>query len=130
MLFRSATSVRYIVAGIGLNVNHTEFPPELDRIATSLRIVTGREWSRIEICAAVLKSLEREYKNLVTNVDSRADILERVEERSCSICGREVWIEENPQWTGITEGLDDRGFLRLRTRDGLKTVYGGTVRWK
>ena len=125
-----ATSVRYIVAGIGLNVNHTEFPPDLERIATSLRIVTGREWSRIEICAAMLKSLEREYKKLVSHADSRADILERFEQGSCSICGREVWIEEHPQLTGITEGLDDRGFLRLRTRDGLKTVYSGTVRWK
>jgi len=125
-----ATSVRYIVAGIGLNVNHTEFPPDLERIATSLCIVTGREWSRIEICAAMLKSLEREYKKLVSHADSRADILERFEQGSCSICGREVWIEEHPQLTGITEGLDDRGFLRLRTRDGLKTVYSGTVRWK
>jgi BirA family biotin operon repressor/biotin-[acetyl-CoA-carboxylase] ligase len=125
-----ATSVRYIVAGIGLNVNHTEFPPDLERIATSLRIVTGREWSRIEVGAAVLKSLEREYKNLVSNADARADIRERFEQRSCSTCGREVWIEEHPQLTGITEGLDDRGFLRLRTRDGLKSVYSGTVRWK
>ena len=125
-----ATSVRYIVAGIGLNVNHTEFPSDLERIATSLRIVTGREWSRIEVGAAMLKSLEREYKNLLSNPDARADIRERFEQRSCSTCGREVWIEEHPQLTGITEGLDDRGFLRLRTPDGLKIVYSGTVRWK
>lgn len=125
-----ATSVRYIVTGIGLNVNHAEFPPDLERIATSLRIVTGREWSRIEMAAAMLKQLDREYKNLVSNSDARSDILERFERHSCSSRGREVWIEEHPQFTGITEGLDERGFLRLRTRDGLKTVYSGTVRWK
>jgi len=125
-----ATSVRYIVTGIGLNVNHTEFPPDLERIATSLRIVTGREWSRIEMVAAMLKSLDREYKNLVSNRDARGDILERFVQHSCSSRGREVWIEEHPQWTGITEGLDERGFLRLRTRGGLETVYSGTVRWK
>jgi BirA family biotin operon repressor/biotin-[acetyl-CoA-carboxylase] ligase len=125
-----ATSVRYIVAGIGLNVNHTEFPADLERVATSLRITTGREWSRIEMGAAMLKSLEREYKNLVSNADSRTDILERFEQRSCSARGREVWVEEHPQLSGITEGLDDRGFLRLRTRDGLKTVHNGTLRWK
>ena len=125
-----ATSVRYIVSGIGLNVNHTEFPPDLERIASSLRIVTGREWSRIEMAAAMLKSLDREYKNLVRNRDCRSDILERFEQHSCSTRGREIWIEEHPELTGITEGLDDRGFLRLRTRDGLKTVYSGTVRWK
>ena len=125
-----ATSVRYIVVGIGLNVNHTEFPPDLERTATSLRIVTGREWSRIEMGAAMLKSLDREYKNLVSNRDARSDILQRFEQHSGSSRGREVWIEEHPQWAGITEGLDDRGFLRLRSRDGLKTVYSGTLRWK
>lgn len=125
-----ATSVRYIVSGIGLNVNHTEFPPDLERIASSLRIVTGREWSRIEMAAAMLKSLDREYKNLVRNGNSRSDIIERFEQHSGSARGREIWIEEHPEWTGITEGLDDRGFLRLRTREGPKTVYSGTVRWK
>jgi BirA family transcriptional regulator, biotin operon repressor / biotin---[acetyl-CoA-carboxylase] ligase len=125
-----ATTVRYIVAGIGLNVNHSEFPPDLEQIATSLRIVTGREWSRIEICAALLKSFDREYKNLLTNPDSHADILRRFEDRSGSVRGRDVWIEEHSELAGITEGLDSRGFLRLRTRHGLRTVYSGTVRWK
>lgn len=125
-----ATTVRYIVAGIGLNVNHSEFPPDLEQIATSLRIATGREWSRIEICAALLKSFDREYKNLLTNPDSHADILGRFEDRSGSVRGRDVWIEEHPELAGITEGLDSRGFLRLRTRHGLRTVYSGTVRWK
>jgi BirA family biotin operon repressor/biotin-[acetyl-CoA-carboxylase] ligase len=125
-----ATSVRYIVVGIGLNVNHAEFPSDLERIATSLRMVTGREWSRIELCAVLLKSLDREYKNLVSNPESHSEILRRFQERSCSIRGREVWIEENPELAGTTEGLDARGFLQLRTRDGLRTVYSGTVRWK
>jgi BirA family biotin operon repressor/biotin-[acetyl-CoA-carboxylase] ligase len=125
-----ATSVRYIVAGIGLNVNHSDFPPELQHIATSLRMVTGREWSRIELCAALLKTLDREYKNLASNRDSHADILRRFQERSCSVRGREVWIEEHPELAGVTEGLDSRGFLRLRTNDGVKTVYSGTVRWR
>lgn len=125
-----ATSVRYIVAGIGVNVNHSEFPPDLERIATSLRIATGRDWSRLELCASVLKSLDREYKNLLTNPESHADTVRRFEHRSSSVRGREVWIEEQSGFEGTTEGLDSRGFLRIRTREGIRTVYSGTVRFK
>jgi len=125
-----ATTVRHIVVGIGINANHTEFPAELEPIATSLRLTTGTEWSRAELCAALLKSLDREYKNLLTGPESHADILRRFEQHSSSARGREIFIEENPELRGITEGLDDRGFLRIRTREGLKPIYSGTVRFK
>jgi len=124
-----ATRVRHIVVGIGLNVNHTEFPAELDPIATSLRMSTGAEWSRVELCAALLKSLDREYKDLLAGPEFHADILRRCEQHSSSARSREIFIEENPEFHGITEGLDERGFLRIRTREGLKPIYSGTVRF-
>jgi hypothetical protein len=39
-----------------------------------------------------------------------------------------VSIEENGGLAGVTEGLDERGFLRVRTARGLTTVMSGTVR--
>jgi BirA family biotin operon repressor/biotin-[acetyl-CoA-carboxylase] ligase len=125
-----ATRVRHIVVGIGINVNHIQFPAELEAIATSLRMVTGTEWSRIELCAALLKSLDREYKNLLTNSEGHADILRRFELHSSSARGKKVWIEETPELSGLSEGLDQRGFLQVRMRDGLRPVYSGTVRFK
>lgn len=124
-----ATRVRHIVVGIGINVNHTEFPEELESIATSLRMATGVEWSRVELCAALLKSLDREYKNLLLGREAHADILRRFEQHSSSARGREIYIEENPSQRGITEGLDDRGFLRIRSRESVHPIYSGTVRF-
>src|SRR5271166_2207192 len=46
------TRVRYVVAGVGINVNHPSFSDELEAIATSLRLESGREWSRVELTAA------------------------------------------------------------------------------
>ena len=60
-----ATRVRYVVVGIGINVNQTRFPDELQPMATSLRLASGTEWSRVELCAALLKSLDREYRDLL-----------------------------------------------------------------
>ena len=123
-----ATRVRHLVVGVGINVNQGKFPAELREIATSLRIETGTEWSRVELCAALLKSLDREYRSLVGDAGARDAILRRFEESSSSVRGRKVSIEENGGLAGITEGLDERGFLRVRTAEGLTTVVSGTVR--
>jgi len=125
-----ATRVRHIVVGIGINVNQNSFPAELSQTATSLRLATGTEWSRVELCAALLKSLDREYHSLLETRDAQAEILRRFEARSSSARGRQVRVEENGGFEGMTEGLDSRGFLQVRTWQGLRTVYSGTVRFK
>jgi BirA family biotin operon repressor/biotin-[acetyl-CoA-carboxylase] ligase len=122
------TRVRYIVVGVGINVNQQNFPPELKDTATSLRIVTGTEWSRLELCVALLKSLDREYRALTQNPNAQQDILQRFEKNSSYVRGRKVRIEENDGFEGVTEGLDPRGFLQVRTKEGLRTVLSGTVR--
>jgi BirA family biotin operon repressor/biotin-[acetyl-CoA-carboxylase] ligase len=125
-----ATRVRHIVIGIGVNVNQTHFPADLAQTATSLRLATGAGWSRVELCAALLKSLDREYQNFLRNPESQAEILRTFAERSSSARGRQVCIEENGGFEGTTEGLDPRGFLRVRTPQGVRIVYSGTVRLK
>ncbi|HEY6765058.1 MAG TPA: biotin--[acetyl-CoA-carboxylase] ligase [Candidatus Sulfotelmatobacter sp.] len=123
------TRVRYIVAGIGINVNQAAFPAELEHVATSLRMETGSEWSRVELAAALLKSLHGEYAQLIAQSGSRESILRRFAERSSWVQGKNVRIEETflPQ-QGTTTGLDERGFLRLQTSKGIETVLSGTVR--
>jgi BirA family transcriptional regulator, biotin operon repressor / biotin---[acetyl-CoA-carboxylase] ligase len=125
-----ATRVRYLVIGIGMNVNHASFPDELKALATSLRLESGTECSRIELCAALLKSLDREYRRLMEDPAARDSILRRFQERSSSARGKRVKVEENGGFEGTTEGLDDRGFLTVRTREGLRTVLSGTMRLK
>jgi BirA family biotin operon repressor/biotin-[acetyl-CoA-carboxylase] ligase len=122
-----ATRVRYIVVGIGINVNQAGFPKEL--AATSLRLVTGSEWSRVELAAALLKSLDREYRHLTQDPCARESILRRFAENSSWVRGKAVRIEESGStFEGTTEGLDTRGFLQVRTPKGLQTVLSGTVR--
>jgi BirA family biotin operon repressor/biotin-[acetyl-CoA-carboxylase] ligase len=122
-----ATRVRYIVVGIGINVNQSSFPKELQ--ATSLRLVTGSEWSRVELVAALLKSLDREYRQLLEHPGARESIRRRFAESSSWTQGKAVRIEENGSaFEGTTEGLDSRGFLLVRTPKGVQTVLSGTVR--
>ena len=122
------TRVRHIVVGIGINVNQAAFPEDLRESATSLLQASGTEWSRVELVAALLKSLHREYRALLDQPDAHASILRRFSEGSTMVQGRRVHIEENGGFDGLTEGLDERGFLLVRTGDRVRTVLSGTVR--
>jgi BirA family biotin operon repressor/biotin-[acetyl-CoA-carboxylase] ligase len=123
-----ATRVRYIVVGVGINVNHASFPAELQPIATSLRLASGKEWSRVELCAALLKSLDREYRLLLEKPDARESVLKRFQERSSSVRDRQVHIDaDGGGYDGTTYGLDTRGFLQVRTQQGLRIVLSGSM---
>ena len=69
-----ATRVHHIVVGVGINVNQSSFPSDLQPLATSLRLATGTEWSRVDVCAAWLKALDREYRNLLEKPGARESI--------------------------------------------------------
>ena len=125
------TRIRHMVIGIGINVNQQEFSPELREVATSLYIETGRQWPRQKLLAALLESLDREVNALTASERSEeeeASILARLEGTSSWIRGKRVYVEEQNGYSGLTEGLDARGFLLIRTPDGLRTVYSGGVR--
>ena len=121
-----ATRVRYVVLGIGLNVNQQRFSGELAETASSLRMELGRKWSRIELLAALLKSLDREYRRFLES--GPADLARRFEAASTLARGAQVRVEEAAGFCGITDGLDERGFLLVRTEGGVRRVLSGAVR--
>lgn len=129
------TRVRHAVVGIGINVHQEAFPPELRVLATSLCMETGRNWPRQELLAALLQSLDGEVAALTVSAGAEQaaqSIRERVEAGSSWIRGKRVRVEEREDgsggFSGVTEGLDARGFLRVRTPEGLRTVLSGGVR--
>lgn len=122
------TQVRHVVVGAGINVNQSSFPADLQATAISLRMASGMEYSRLQLCAGLLKSLDREYRNLLASPDARDSILRRFVERSPSAKGAHVYVENNGSFEGVTEGLDARGFLQIRTAEGVRTLLSGTIK--
>ncbi|MDE3196772.1 MAG: biotin--[acetyl-CoA-carboxylase] ligase [Acidobacteriota bacterium] len=109
-----------LIAGIGINVNHAEFPAEIARIATSLRIETGREHDKEALLQRVLAEVPR-YVQL-----GKPEILKRFEANSTYVRGRRVIVDEKLE--GVTAGLDQDGFLLLQTDRGIETILAGGVR--
>jgi BirA family biotin operon repressor/biotin-[acetyl-CoA-carboxylase] ligase len=129
------TRVRHAVVGIGINVHQAEFPEELRDLATSLRMETGREWPRQDLLLALLESLENEVRALTQSSDARAaaeSIRERLARGSTWVRGKRVRVDETANggeaFAGTTDGLDERGFLRVKTAEGVRTVLSGGVR--
>jgi BirA family transcriptional regulator, biotin operon repressor / biotin---[acetyl-CoA-carboxylase] ligase len=118
-----------IIAGIGINVNHAQFPPALEGIATSLRIASGnRTHSREQLLVELVNGVDN-YCALLER-DGRKPILEMFARASSFVNGRRVDVDlESGIVRGTTAGLNESGFLILRRDDGTENVVmNGGVR--
>ena len=121
--------MRYVVVGIGINVNHKSFSGELEPIATSLRMESGREWSRVELgCRSAKIARQRVPEADRGRSNGAAWHPATVPGTLLFARSRHVHVDEGGGYEGVTEGLDDRGFLLVRTPAGLRTVFSGMVR--
>ncbi len=118
--------LRHAVIGIGLNINHQSFPPELEAVATSLCIASGEPQSRSALIVAILRALDQELTQLM---DPRPDLLQRFTEASTWVRGKRVRVSEQGGYTGVTAGLNADGYLLVAAEDGTeRTVISGGVR--
>lgn len=120
--------VKHIILGIGVNVNlgPAEFPAELRKLATSLKIEAGRPIARSELAAAILWELDADYARITNGLFGNvADEWEAY----CTTLGREVVIRTGDhQIRGRAESLGEDGALVLRTDHGrLERITGGDV---
>jgi BirA family biotin operon repressor/biotin-[acetyl-CoA-carboxylase] ligase len=108
-----------VIAGIGINVSQTEFPPEIE--ATSL-LLAGASVTREDVLNSLVEAVDR-YCG-----EAPETILRMFEESSSYARGRRVRVEQGAI-EGVTCGLDASGFLIVRQDDGRDTtVLAGGVR--
>jgi BirA family biotin operon repressor/biotin-[acetyl-CoA-carboxylase] ligase len=119
--------VHFLVVGIGVNVNHTSLPGEISGLATSLRMVTGRVYSRLQLVVRLLRKLETYYNQFLG--EGPAPIVTRFSEVSSFARGKRVRISTpSESYTGLTDGLEPHGLLRVQRDDNrLETVISGDV---
>ena len=120
--------VRHIILGIGIDVNQDapEFPAEIRKIATSLKIEHGEALSRAALATAVLRELDTEYYRIGAGrfADVAAEWMEH-----CTTIGKDVTVQiGDRKIRGRAESLDDDGALILRGEHGrLQRITGGDV---
>jgi BirA family biotin operon repressor/biotin-[acetyl-CoA-carboxylase] ligase len=118
----TGTQMAYAVTGIGINVNSDPaLHPELEDIATSLRLEMGRPVDRLALLTAILEQLEQFYGMLkggeFTALKTMWDALSLIKGWQITISTGEKVYE------GIAESVDDDGTLNMRDRSGRRMQF-------
>lgn len=135
------TSLRYVVIGIGINVNNDVFPEDISPTAISLYQICGKKLEREKIIFDVMKNLSEYYHNFMLNKGLSFMIEEY--NRSLISFNQKVYLiphdmtasTVNPyqfDTTGIKPctclGIDENGDLICRHADGaIEIVNSGEV---
>ena len=123
-----ADGIQALIIGIGLNVNQelSDFDVQVQPIATSLKMESGKHVSRQDMVRAILFHLEH-YTDLY--IVEGFGILKVLWESYSSTIGSKVRARL-PKETleGIAEGITEDGVLQLRTADGkLHSIYSADI---
>jgi BirA family transcriptional regulator, biotin operon repressor / biotin---[acetyl-CoA-carboxylase] ligase len=117
---------RYLLAGIGINTNNTEFLGDLETSALALTTIIGQEIDNIELVTAIFAQfsellpdfIENELTNLIEDYH-RLSILEN----------RVITIKtEFEEFSGLVSGITPQGAILLKLDNGyIQPFYSGTV---
>ena len=113
----------FFVMGFGVNVNTTraDLPGELRASATSLRIESGREISRVVLLQTILRRLEENYFRLKR---SDTEPIIATANRLLHLSGD--WVQINTAdgiFCGKTEAIDQDGGLLLKDMNGNRRKF-------
>jgi BirA family biotin operon repressor/biotin-[acetyl-CoA-carboxylase] ligase len=122
--------VRFVVLGIGVNLNMTadQFPPDLRMPATSLLLAGGRPVSRTLFARTLLEQLDALYDEYLRR--GPAPIM-AAWEAHCDLIGKMVEVDEGGGGLvrGTVAGIDRDGALLLTLANGAtERILAGDVR--
>ena len=117
----------YAIIGIGFNCNQQlrDFPPAIQDVAGSLKMVTGKETDRALLAAKMIEALYQMNRELLSD---QAGILARYR-RDCTTLGQEIsLVRGNEIRHGKALDVDENGALVVRYEDGtIEAVNSGEV---
>jgi BirA family biotin operon repressor/biotin-[acetyl-CoA-carboxylase] ligase len=121
------SQVRFVIVGIGVNVNQEKFSGELGATATSLRKETGRLQSRLELLVKLLKQFESDYNCFLR--EGPGYVVKRFELASDFANGKRVSVSTGTEtYLATTAGLSTDGLLIVKRENGtMTTVLAGDV---
>jgi BirA family transcriptional regulator, biotin operon repressor / biotin---[acetyl-CoA-carboxylase] ligase len=116
-----------VIIGIGINVNHTQFPADIKDIATSLKLETGLETNRTTLIMQLVTQLNFQYGELKNN---QVQALIDNWTLHSDLFGKSIKINKGDQCiTGKAIRLDPLGRLIILNESGKEiTLDSGEVR--
>lgn len=119
---------RAIIVGTGINLNSSNYPPEIVDTATSIEEETGAPADREQILTLLTRSLSV-YCDILYNPNGPAAVRDAWAKRSSYHSGKEVRVTlPGSTLTGVTRGIAEDGALIIETPGGsCETIHAGDV---
>jgi BirA family biotin operon repressor/biotin-[acetyl-CoA-carboxylase] ligase len=122
-----ADEILLAILGIGIDVNceREDFPNDLKRVATSLKLETGNAQDRVSLAVRVLTALDECYELTLTDFDAVADEWAEL----CTTLGHQIVVTIGQRRVeGFAQALDSDGALLVRCDSGqLERILGGDL---
>ncbi|MCM1175862.1 MAG: biotin--[acetyl-CoA-carboxylase] ligase [Blautia sp.] len=122
--------IRYVVIGVGINVNNgapEEFPEEIRETATSLKIESGVQVCRAALIECVLAHFEKNYDTFAAALDLNP-FLDAYSSHLLNLNAQVKVLDPRGSYTGIARGINAAGELLVEKEDGrIEAVYAGEV---
>lgn len=119
--------IHYVVIGVGINVNQTEFPEELKEIATSIKIEKKESFSRAKLVAMVMKEFEDLYDKFLET----QDLSMLCDEYNSMLVSKDSEVrvlDPKGEFSGKSLGINGEGELIVELSGGeTVNVYAGEV---
>lgn len=119
--------IQYVVIGVGINTNQTDFPEEMKEMAGSLLSEGGKKVSRAGIIMKVMKCFEKNYDTFADTQDLSCMMAEY--NKMLVNKDRQVRVlDPKGEYTGMAKGINEKGELLVQRKDGqIEAVYAGEV---
>lgn len=119
--------INYVVIGIGINANFTEFPEELRETATSLQQQLGYPVDRGAIICMTMKIFEIYYERFM-ETQSMKGLAEEYQQMLVNLDRQVRVLEPGNEYSGVARGIDETGQLLVEKENGeTVAVYAGEV---
>ena len=120
--------IHSVTVGMGINVNTKTFPEDLQEIATSLYLESGREFDRAEIVGCVMKHFEVLYEEFL----KKGGVFAPFKERYCRKClniGKEVRVIGRETYLATALDITPEGEMIVKRKDNgaEEVVFSGEV---
>lgn len=118
--------IKYIISGVGINVNNRKFADNIKEMASSLFLETGILMDRSTLIASIIHHFYNNF-NIFLKTEDMTGLKEKYERHLANI-GKEVKIlDPKGEYNALALGIDETGALLVNTDGKIKRIISGEV---
>jgi BirA family biotin operon repressor/biotin-[acetyl-CoA-carboxylase] ligase len=114
------STIKHSIIGIGLNINQSDFPA-FAYTASSMRVLSGREYVVSELRDLLIQKLENRYDQLKSGDSELID--KQYLNRLFRLNKESLFSKGDQEFSGVIRGVSEMGELMVETNVGI-TNYG------